>query len=131
MTYIMGAGAAAVAGFVLVIEDLYTYLTGGDSLIGRFISQWSESEGVLGSVARLFQSMITLGQALWAALSPVGDALGGAFATALPYVERLVSLVSGALMSGLNALVPIIDTITAGITASSAATCGASCIARA
>ena len=117
MTYIMGAVAAAVAGVVLVIEDLYTYLTGGDSLIGRFISQWSESEGILGSVARLFQSMITLGQALWAALSPVGDALGGAFAAALPYVERLVSLVGGALMSGLNALVPIIDTITAGITA--------------
>ena len=117
MTYIMGAVAAAVAGVVLVIEDLYTYLTGGDSLIGRFISQWSESEGILGSVARLFQAMITLGQALWAALSPVGDALGGAFAAALPYVERLVSLVGGALMSGLNALVPIIDTITAGITA--------------
>lgn len=117
MTYIMGAVAAAVAGLVLVIEDLYTYLTGGDSLIGRFIAQWSESEGVLGSVARLFQAMITLGQALWAALSPVGDALGGAFSAALPYVERLVSLVGGALMSGLNALVPIIDTITAGITA--------------
>ena len=117
MTYIMGAVAAAVAGFVLVIEDLYTYLTGGDSLIGRFIDQWSQSEGVLGSVARLFQAMITLGQALWAALSPVGDALGGAFAAALPYVERLVSLVGGALMAGLNALIPVIDGITAGITA--------------
>jgi hypothetical protein len=117
MTYIMGAVAAAVAGFVLVIEDLYTYLTGGDSLIGRFIDQWSQSEGVLGSVARLFQAMITLGQALWAALSPVGDALGGAFAAALPYVERLVSLVGGALMAGLNALIPVIDGITAGIMA--------------
>lgn len=117
MTYIIGAVAAAVAGFVLVIEDLYTYLTGGDSLIGRFIDQWAQSEGILGSVARLFQSMITLGQALWAALAPVGDALGGAFAAALPYVERLVSLVGGALMSGLNALIPIIDAVTAGITA--------------
>jgi hypothetical protein len=117
MTYIMGAVAAAVAGFVLVIEDLYTYLTGGDSLIGRFIDQWSQSEGVLGSVARLFQAMIMLGQALWAALSPVGDALGGAFAAALPYVESLVSLVGGALMAGLNALIPVIDGITAGITA--------------
>lgn len=107
--------AAAVAGVVLVIEDLYTYLQGGDSLIGRFVEQWRNSEGVLGSVVRLFDALVLLGRTLFAALAPIGDAGSSAFAKLLPPLERVVSFITNNLIAALNAVAPYIDKLAAGI----------------
>lgn len=107
--------AAAVAGVVLVIEDLYTYLQGGDSLIGRFVDQWRNSEGVLGSVVRLFDALVLLGRTLFAALAPIGDAGSSAFAKLLPPLERFVNFITVNLMAALNAIAPYIDKLAAGI----------------
>jgi hypothetical protein len=107
--------AAAVAGVVLVIEDLYTYLQGGDSLIGRFVDQWRNSEGVLGSVVRLFDALVLLGRTLFAAFAPIGDAGSSAFAKLLPPLERFVNFITVNLMAALNAIAPYIDKLAAGI----------------
>lgn len=107
--------AAVVSGFVLVIEDLYTYLQGGDSLIGRFVDQWRNSEGVLGSVVRLFDALVLLGRTLFAALAPIGDAGSSAFAKLLPPLEKFVNFITTNLMTALNAIAPYIDKLASGI----------------
>jgi hypothetical protein len=114
---VFSAIASAVTGFVLVLEDLYTYLQGGDSLIGRFLDKWRESDGVLGSVARLFDALINLGRTLFAALAPIGDAGSAAFdkllqklAPVLDMAARLASFLAGQ-------LAPVIDKIASGINA--------------
>lgn len=43
---------AAIAALVLIVQDFVTFLRGGDSLIGRFVERFAETDGVLGTVAR-------------------------------------------------------------------------------
>lgn len=51
------AQAVAVwASWALVLEDIATYLDGGDSLLGRFIDRFREGDGILGAFARALES---------------------------------------------------------------------------
>lgn len=76
----VGAGAAALAANItiafLVWEDLFTFLRGGESLIGLFLEKWSESDTILGTVARLFQSIVDVGREIYGVVSPLVGLLG-------------------------------------------------------
>lgn len=54
VTFVIGAVVLALAGLALAVNDFWVTIQGGDSLMNRFINTWSETDGVLGSVARLF-----------------------------------------------------------------------------
>ena len=51
-------GVAVFGAVGLAIDDLLTFIRGGDSLIGRFIDRWKGTDGVMGTVARSTESMI-------------------------------------------------------------------------
>lgn len=46
------APAAAIAALVILLQDVYVWLTGGESLVGDFIDRWKESDSVFGDLAR-------------------------------------------------------------------------------
>lgn len=114
---VFAAVGAAVAGVVLVIEDLYTYLQGGDSLIGRFLDQWRESDGILGSVARLFDALVNLGRVLWATLGPIGDAGSAAFTKLLTALQPVYDFFAKMASFLGTVFAPVLDTIIGGINA--------------
>jgi len=68
--------AASLTAIYLAVDDLLTYMRGGDSLIGRFIERFRESEGIGGTVARLFEQLgATLGE-LFGVFEQLGIQLG-------------------------------------------------------
>jgi hypothetical protein len=82
---VIAAVIAAVVGLYLAIEDLLTYLQGGDSALGRFLATAQSSEGILGSVARL---LLALGR-LFLAVGQLAQVGWGAFLQAIdPGVQR-------------------------------------------
>ena len=120
LTAIVGVFAAvgtAIASVVLVFEDFYTYLQGGDSLIGRFLDQWRESDGILGSVARLFDSLVNLGRVLWAPLGPIGDAGSAAFTKLLTALQPVYDFFAKMAAFLGTVFAPVLDTIISGINA--------------
>lgn len=62
---------AAVAAIGLVVEDLYVFATGGDSLIGRLLGGGEQAEAVRAVLLDLGAAL----QALWRDLAPVLTAL--------------------------------------------------------
>ena len=42
MTWVWIAVGAAIAGVILLVQDLYTWMQGGDSLIGQWLGPWDE-----------------------------------------------------------------------------------------
>lgn len=58
------AAAAGVAAFVLVLEDLYTYFTGGESVIGDWVKAFQEAypniAAVLGGIADAVKWVVSL-----------------------------------------------------------------------
>lgn len=103
----------AVIGVVLVIQDLYTFLTGGDSIIGRFIERLDELVNiglkkfpVFGNIVRGVMALI---------MTPIRivtasvRALSGALAALM---EGNFSLAADALGEGVEAVVkPVFDAI--------------------
>ena len=68
--------AASLTAIYLAVDDLLTYMRGGDSLIGRFIERFKESEGIGGTLARLFEQLGTTLGSLFEVFTQVGLALG-------------------------------------------------------
>lgn len=67
---------ASLGAIYLAVDDLLTYMRGGDSLIGRFIERFKESESIGGTVARLFEQLgATLGE-LFGVFEQLGIQLG-------------------------------------------------------
>lgn len=93
------AAAAAVAAFVLVLEDLYTYFTGGESVIGDWVKAFQQAypniSAVLGKIVDAVQWLINL---LADVLPPVLKAL-------LVGVEKLF----GFWLNNINLLVTAFD----------------------
>jgi hypothetical protein len=118
--------AVMVAQFILlglVIQDLYTYFTGGKSALGEFWGQFRESEGILGSIVRLFEAMVGLGRVLYTALAPVGEllaAMGGAviqgqLETMLALLNALGWVADNVLVPKFNEWAATVDKLSAGI----------------
>ena len=53
---ILGVGLV-LGGLYLIFEDLYVYLKGGESAMGRFIEKNREADGALGALARTMESI--------------------------------------------------------------------------
>lgn len=89
---------AAIAALVLIAQDFITFLRGGDSLIGRFVERFAESEGFLGMVARWLldlRDIINNWPANWALI--VGyfrDLWTGAVDWVVGLIEGLVGVVT-------------------------------------
>lgn len=86
---------AAVAALFLILDDLATWMRGGESVIGSFFDTYGEGETILDSIARLGESLFDL----FVALQPVVGELGSALLEALeavwevmqPFVEVLIA----------------------------------------
>lgn len=84
------AVVAVIAGLVLVVDDLITYFEGGDSALGRFLDTFGQSEGILGSVARLLVGLGTAAQSVWTILGQLFDIWWAVFSvTSLPVLEAV------------------------------------------
>lgn len=105
------AVAAVVASIFLIFEDVWTWLRGGDSVYGRMLEKMKESGGVLAAVARLYEAMGNVANAMISrveqyfqligtVLSFAGDAIkfvaqqiydlnAAIGAVLLPYMERV------------------------------------------
>lgn len=82
---------AAIALLALLVEDLFTFLNGGDSLIGRFVSKFAETEGPLGDIARAILNAKPLLQDLFAAAMRIGRQMMAALARILPVVMGIIA----------------------------------------
>lgn len=76
----VAAVLAVVASLFLVFEDVWTWLRGGDSVYGRMLEKMKESQGVLGAVARLYEAMGNVANAMISRVVQyfqlIGDVLG-------------------------------------------------------
>lgn len=92
--------AAKVALFALVLEDLYTLLTGGESVIGGWAAQFSESfpeiAALIGEVTDLMGSLLSLlGPAAIAVLKVFGGVLKGIFDGVIWSITKAMELING------------------------------------
>lgn len=86
-----GLEFAAIAGMIaLALEDVFTWLNGGESLIDAMIGPWEEWRGsVMGTfnaIANVAMSIIRIFEALW---NPDADALIGAVGDFLTAMRSL------------------------------------------
>ena len=72
---VVTAIVVAFAALVLVFQDLITYFRGGDSVIGRLVERFRESEGAGGAVARIFERIKGVALKLFDVLKRVGEPL--------------------------------------------------------
>lgn len=93
------AAAAAVAAFVIVLEDLYTYLNGGESLIGEWADAFTKAypsiAAVIGGITDAVKWLINL----------LGDVLPPVIKALLGGVEKLFSF----WLSNINLLLTAYD----------------------
>lgn len=85
---VVGAVVAAVVLLYLAIDDLLTYLDGGDSALGRFLDTFRQSDGVLGAMARGLEVLISVGGKLWELIRVLGALWWDVFSrTTLPVIK--------------------------------------------
>lgn len=82
-----------IAAIGLALDDLWTFLTGGESLLGEFVAGWENADGVLGSVAGVLVGVRDLFGALGELLVPVSDLLWLAASAALDFALEVTPLV--------------------------------------
>lgn len=95
---------------LLILEDLYTYATGGASAFGRLFDAVGESNGVVGALVRNVAALVEFFRALYGLISLVGGALFDAFeVVAAPAIEA----VSGSLERMLGVLTAVLNALSA------------------
>jgi len=71
---------AALGLLALIVEDIVTFMQGGDSVIGRFFDAWERGGPVLNQVKRIFEGLksivVTLTSAVLAQFRIVGEVFG-------------------------------------------------------
>lgn len=109
----VAAVAAAIGALVLIFEDLWFYVNGGNSLIGKMIDKYKDAGGVLGFFAEVleitgenFASLIEEAKAFWQENGPaivaigkfIAQVLGGlVIAAILAFVNGLIYIARGVL----------------------------------
>lgn len=73
VTIALGAIVAFLAGAAIILDDFWVTMQGGDSLMNRFIDRFSEAEGFVGSIARLFKVSMRSARAIITIISEGGD----------------------------------------------------------
>lgn len=109
------------AGTLLIVEDLWTYIQGGDSVFGRLIERWREADGALGALSRAMEAMGRVMVVSWQAALVLWDQ----FAAAMAPVVDLLYAVGAAIVDGIGAaftavepmIVSFLDWITTALNA--------------
>ena len=109
--------AFAVAG--LAVQDFYTYLTGGQSVIGTLIDQFGQTDTLLGALIRAFQA---LGSVAGATFNLLTVAFGAAWDAAAPFrdlLSEIAGIAGGALLVSVQvltaALTDFLNVLTMGL----------------
>ena len=89
LTAIMGKFSMAMTGIALVMDDLDVYMSGGDSMIGRFISYMKDLTGM--DFTAVAAGFAVIGTAIGLAFSPLIAAMAtiAAFVEASKYLDSL------------------------------------------
>jgi hypothetical protein len=108
-------GMFASAG--LVLEDFLTLVQGGDSVMGRLIGRYRESGTLLGALVRYWDALANLARAGGAAMTAAIDGFTAAIQPAVAWAQEFGAAIETYVIGALNAAVPYLDRITAGINA--------------
>lgn len=73
----VAAVLAVVASLFLIFEDVWTWLRGGDSVFGRMLEKMKESGGVLGAMARVYEALGNIANAVMSRLVWAWEGIGG------------------------------------------------------
>jgi hypothetical protein len=111
---IIGAEAVAVplavglmvGAAVLLIEDMYTYLKGGKSVIGDFVDSFADNSGPEGAIARFFMDIKEYGgealglllqdiRGIWAETTAWTTAFAGGISTVMARAAELKEMLMG------------------------------------
>ena len=107
---------AQFAVFALMIDDFLTYMRGGESVIGKWIEQNREAEGIMGSIARLLEAWLGLLAQVGAVLGALWTEYGAPFVDGfLSGLASVVGYVSEFLLPILDVVAGVLDKITAGL----------------
>lgn len=131
--------AAHIAVVFLILEDVYTFLTGGDSVLGRIIQNfkdwWAEAgkvKGLLGSMIRMINALSsfvsTLVKFIWGLVSPMltkiqdaaSDVIGSIVAILVdayasyvkPVIDKIFGKISSMADGVIGTITKILDTMT-------------------
>ena len=102
--------------FALVLQDIYIWMTGGISVIGMWVDKMKQSEGLLGSIVRLYTAWGAVAEATFAwivfglneialALKPVTDMFGYLFGYVFGSMASSAELVLGKMLDMLTNIV--------------------------
>lgn len=105
----LAAGFAVFAGAIAVVEDFWTYLQGGDSVIGRLIVKWREATGSIGAIARVMEALGKVGSAVLFQLGSLWEWFSGKLDPVISAIGALADLIGGALVKAFDTLAPYID----------------------
>ena len=134
----LGSALAPIAGAVLgalgpllsnlpVVGRLFSGLTGPVGLvIGLFIAMWRESETLRSAFAAVFESLSGVGgslgpvfefagQLISTLAGLLGDVLGTAILTVLPWIEQFVSQIGPMLGDALTMILPILSNLASSV----------------
>lgn len=118
--------AALIVGLILVLQDLYIYLTGGDSAIGRLIESMKEGGGVMAQLAEFFEVFIEVmkefGRVVidvvvlafkmwWAAIEPVRGLIVDVGTAIGDFMKIAAKFTLGKMISALKDAVPLLKTV--------------------
>lgn len=120
-----------VASVLLVLEDAWTYLQGGDSVLGRLIARFGEANTLLGAFVRYWQALANLASAVGSLMSAAIDGFTTAIQPAITWAEDFGAAIYEHVIGALDAIVPYLDRVTAGVNALSGVLGGGTETARA
>ena len=112
---VVGKFMAILAIFVLIglaIQDIYTWIQGGDSLMGRWLGPWEEFKAKLGPIIELVQAVRSAAEELaaiiiakWQEIKPSVDQLGSAilqlWSVIGPIIMQIAEIIGGVLVGSI------------------------------
>ena len=121
----VGSGVAALIAYLialwttvgLVVQDFYTYLTGGDSVFGRLIERFQEAGGGLGALGNLMQAFGAVAEAVLSRVSQGWAYLTSLIGPAIDLAMAFAGVIEGYVVKALDVLAPVLDTVAAGLSA--------------
>lgn len=124
----LASGVGIVAGLIayviglwttlgLLVQDFYTYLTGGDSVFGRLIERFQEAGGGLAALGNLMQAFGSLASAVLSRVGQGWDFLVSLIDPAIAKVTEFAGVIEGYLVAALDKVQPLLDLAAQGVSA--------------
>lgn len=96
--------AGVVTTVVLVVQDFWSYLNGGDSVFGRLIARFHESKGALGGLSRVMEAFGNVAEAVLGRLGSMWDGFVAGIDAAWLAVQPFVAWIQSVMQ-------PVVDAI--------------------